>query len=712
MIKISMLICCAFFACAQVMAQYPCHNGISTNPANPINNQLPAKRNTFFNWQDSIWQMQPAPNCFRTGQNESPFFKTDNLEELREAKDMRWEDGWELIRRHVGLTEANAYTASNPEHLYVVLYNKYTAVLRVLLLVCRNTDYNAARVVLKFDATSSMKTDLLELSRGEVTALNKKFIQTEFLSAMPYFNENSKWFYADFPMMYDPCTCLYTSKLNIITRMVSSATIMLEGGITGEIHTQDVGGKAQVQKTGSYAFKNSINNINNKALAVYGGINKFVSETKKLANNLGRVETAGKADALDLLGKALKDSKFLKAGFSGLGWLKSAMSLVDLFSGGGKSTSPGGPQEVKLLPLSVNLTAKLSGTLQEENYYHNITLSNPGSKDAALDPGNYPYYNEVLGVFNLLRQPVMYHQRYVDAITNQGGTVYGVNVFVNKYHFLLDSLKYVLNPAAGVTIQNMQVAMLVEALPNTAGICKESESLRHIPGMVFEGRDILTDAYKFRTDYYDVKCFNEQVFEAVSYFGRSTPNEGIFEAGCWLPQPKAWLKFMINLKRNNAGPNTQNILYVVTYPMNLKTYDVQGSFTSNPCADSSIVDAATPAEVNGFCNSTVYFNQDRQNRAYIDSIVEVAKFEKEGIGVFPNPGRGQFTLKLAAQNTHLKGVTITDLRGHTIYRRQYQNQSLKDGLVLPLDVKLANGVYLLQCVTGKGILKTKIAIQE
>jgi hypothetical protein len=32
-------------------AQYPCFNGISTNPLNPINTQLPAKKNTFFDWQ-------------------------------------------------------------------------------------------------------------------------------------------------------------------------------------------------------------------------------------------------------------------------------------------------------------------------------------------------------------------------------------------------------------------------------------------------------------------------------------------------------------------------------------------------------------------------------------------------------------------------------------------------------------------------------------
>ena len=39
---------------------------------------------------------------------ESPFFKIDNLEELRESKDMKWDDGWELLRRGFGLLADDA----------------------------------------------------------------------------------------------------------------------------------------------------------------------------------------------------------------------------------------------------------------------------------------------------------------------------------------------------------------------------------------------------------------------------------------------------------------------------------------------------------------------------------------------------------------------------------------------------------------------------
>jgi hypothetical protein len=697
------------FTGINTMAQYPCYNGISTNPLNPINTQLPSKQNTFFNWQDSLWAMQPSAFCFRTGFNESPFYKIDNLEELRESKDMRWDDGWELIRRFVGLTETNTYTASNPEHLYVVLYNKYTGILRVLLLACRGADYNAAKITFKFHGSTEMKTDLMEFSRGQVSGLDKKFTDVIFAAASKYLNENNKYFYADFPVMYDPCTCNYKSKLNIISELVSTSSINIEGGITGDILTKDVGGKGQVEKPGTYSWKDFSSTVNGKVTAVHGSVNQFKTQTQKLAENFSRTDTSGKKNAVGQFASFLESNTFLQAGLNAFPWLKSAISLVDAFAGGGKTTA--GPQEVKLLPLSVNLTAKLSGTISTTNPYHNIIFTNPGSKDAALDPDNYPYYNEVLGIFNLLRNPVMYHQTNYGDITEYGGSEYGINVVSNKYHFLLDSFKYVLNPAADLTIQNMQVAMLVEAVPTSGGICSESEMNRSMTNFIFEGKDALTDVYKFRTEYFDVNCFNQQIFDVVSYYGRSVPESGVFEASCWRPLQKAYLKFMINLKRNNATATTQNVLYVVTYPLNLKTYDIDNNFTPGTyCIDSSIVPAASVTEVNSFCNSTVYYNLDRQSRMYRDSITGQPQIVTGGVGVFPNPNTGTFSYKIKPRKGALKQIVIDDMQGRNVYIENYPNISLIPGFTRQLNLNLKPGTYLLKAFTDVDILTSKFIV--
>lgn len=689
-------------------AQYPCFNGISTNQLNPINNQLTSKKNTFFNWEDSLWAMQPSSFCFRTGLNESPFYKIDNLEELREAKDMRWEDGWELIRRFVGLTETNAYTASNPEHLYVVLYNKYTGILRVLLLACRGADYNAAKITLKFHGTSQMKTDLLELSREQVSALNKNFTPVVFTAASKYINENNKWFYADFPMMFDPCTCNYKSKLNIASELIATSTINIEGGITGDILTKNVGGKAQVEKQGSYSWKDFASTVNGKVTAVHGSIDKFKTETQKMAENFSRTDTAGKKNAIGQFADLLKDNKFLKTGLSAVPWLKSAIGLIDVFSGGGKSSAP---QEVKLLPLSVNLTAKLNGTISTTNPYHDIIFTNPGSKDAALDPDIYPYYNEVMGIFNLLQTPTLYKQKNTAYREDYDGNT--VRIDENRFKIDLSTIKYVLNPAADVTIQNMKAAILIEGTNRNYPACQYSPARVIPPDFTFEGKDALSGIEKFRSEYFDMNCLDQRILQANSFYNAIAGQNPVDGVGCPRVDNGAWIKFMINLKRNNATSTTQNILYVVTFPLTVVDYNITGNFTDNPsCFDSSIIAQASNTEVNNLCNSSVYFSIARQSRAYRDSVAVEAQIAKDGIGVFPNPNSGTFTYKIKMQEALLKRVFITDIQGRVVYTENHGGVNLNSGFTKLATLNLARGTYLLRGITNKGVLTTKVVVSK
>lgn len=485
-----------------LFAQYPCVNGISTNPANPINTQLPSKKNTFFNWQNSVYQVQPInTDCLRGSQVESPFYKTDNLEALRESKDMLWQDGWELIQRRFGLTDSNTYTTDPVPDLYFILYNKYTSTLRVLLKVCRGADYNAAKIRIMFHGTSQMKTDLLEYSRGGVLALDKVFTNTIFAAGAEYFNDNTKWFYADFPMMFDPCTCLYKSKLNIVSDLITTSQIALEGKITGDIYTQDVGGKAQIQKPGTYGWKDFANHVNGKYASTFSSIDNFLSQTQQFASNLSNTSDTGtKKQSIRSLANALKKYDFVKQGFGTVPWLKAAVSLVDVFIGGGKQQPTGGPTEVKLLPLTVNLTAKLNSTISTSNPYHNILFTNPGSKDAKLDPANYPYYNEVLGIFNLIQTPEVWWERTTLPLNDW--TLYPTTnstqrVTVDFFKFDSATFKYVLNPAAGLTIQNMRMALVTEA--TYAGPSAYEPPNTTTPSMsewMHEGRDAITNEHK------------------------------------------------------------------------------------------------------------------------------------------------------------------------------------------------------------------------
>jgi hypothetical protein len=699
--------------------QYPCVNGISTNYQNAINSQLTSKRNTFFNWEDSLWAMQASAFCFRTTSNESPFYKINNAEALRESKDMKWDDGWELIARYVGLTESNANTASNPEHLYVILYNKYTAILRVLLLACRGADYNAAKVQLKFHNLSVMQTDLLEYSRSQISSLKKTFTETIFSSAVKYTNENNKWFYADFPMMFDPCTCTYKSKLNIVSELISTSSITIQGGITGDILTQNVGGKAQVQQESTVSFRDAVTYADGKLTAVNASLNTFASKSDVIASNFMKTGSKHKKDAITYLVDKLKLPTFLKAGLDATGWLKSAIGLFDAFIGGGK-TAASVTQEVKLMPLSVNLTAKLDGSISLSNSYHNIIFSNPGSKDADLDPDIYPYYNEVMGIFNTLKPPVVYWQEVAN------GTYYDAENYPEeefrvrtvKYKFNLDSFKYVVNPAAGLTVQNMKVALVIEGTPNVNrdSYCLDTNNRRLYRDFYYEGQDANTDAHKFRTEYYDLNCFAERVFETKSFHAihdlpiDAMPNN----ISAWDNTGNgAWLKFMINFQRNNTTSTTQNVLFVITIPVTVHPYNISANFSDNTsCNDSSVVAQATNTEVNNFCNGTDYYTSAREvNSLPALRDTQVVKPESEGWIVFPNPSSGSFTFSMKRQNNVLHAITITDVSGKVIYSSYEGEVNLAEvGFTKRINIRPQTGTYFISARTRNGIMTQPIII--
>ena len=702
-------------------AQYPCVNGISTNPLNPINTQLPSKKNTFFNWQDSIYQVQPiSSSCIRGSQIESPFYKIDNLEGLRDSKDMKWDDGWELLRRGFGLTDLNTYTTDPVPNAYLVLYNKYTGIMRVLLKVCSGADYNAAKITLTFNSLSQIKTDLLEISRGSVSAIDKQFSPTGFAAGSKYLNDNTKWFYADFPMMYDPCTCNYKSKLNILSELVSSSQISLEGGITGDIYSKNIGGKAQIQKDGSFAWKDFSGLVNGKASTAYTSINGFVTASQNFSNALGA--NADKTASINLFGNALKNNQFLKSGLSAFPWLKSAVGLIDIFTGGGK-TAPV-PQEVKLLPLSVNLSMKLNGSITTVNPYHNIIFTNPGSKDAQLDPDAYPYYNEVMGVFNLIKTPSVFiaNQNTSQVCCDARRCYPGTRITKTVMRLAIDSFLYSLNPSAGLTIQNMKAAIVVSARSGISDTVNLTLRKINDDFKFYEGKDLsVADQsingykYKFRTDYFDIKPLSDINFSYRNYLPFCSITSNSMDAVGAVPMiidtSKLYLKLMINLKRNVTTATTQNILVVLTYPLksvvNPTAVSLPTSFSIN---DSSIVTEVSNSYINSFCNSIAYNNVDRQSRFFIDSIKADVKLQKDGIIIYPNPTKDNLNIKLKEQDSKLMSFQILDVHGKIFYKSKENNFNLINGLSKQININLKSGTYILNAVTTKGILNTKFIV--
>lgn len=130
---------------------------------------------------------------------------------------------------------------------------------------------------------------------------------------------------------------------------------------------------------------------------------------------------------------------------------------------------------------------------------------------------------------------------------------------------------------------------------------------------------------------------------------------------------------MINLKRNNATVNTQNVLLVLTYPVKTVTDAVQVNTPTFATCDSTLLPQATNAFVNSYCNSTAYNNIDRQSRAYLDSIIIEKKVEKDGIALFPNPNDGNFSVEIKSQKASLNQIAIYDMQGRLVYNSNEGN---------------------------------------
>ncbi len=248
--------------------------GITTDPDNPVSTEKPSKLNNF-DW--IIERYSVNTNHIVNFGNPitsilSPFFKDDNFNigHFLNNKDMKVEDGWELVK----------YDFGTPEHptdyVYMVLYNKYQCKLRVFLTGSPVGEYfNRAKISLFFN-TQNTNGDTYYSSVlsniSQIFALDEFKTEPNITTISRYVNGLEKWFYADFAMAYDPCTCLFESELLIDVKLIKEASITLKGSLQGDIAsiTQNSG---EVKRPGF-----SVNNLiaaGQSATKAYESIDRF-----------------------------------------------------------------------------------------------------------------------------------------------------------------------------------------------------------------------------------------------------------------------------------------------------------------------------------------------------------------------------------------------------------------------------------------------------
>ena len=250
--------------------------GFSTNPENATNPECSTIVNTF-DWRTPRWYVP-----FYLGKESidnsvpSPFFNDANLAipeiyrtDTYSGKDFEVEDGWELIidgitQQQGGQTESTI--------VYLALYNKYTGILRIFgthhNIGNNASDYDYAVIKLKFDQTGNKElTGLLHPTQQIAQPLDQKSIKAIQRNSKLTDVSPVQFFYADFPIAYDPCTC-FSDQLGTIVvdfEVVDNREVKLYGRAVSISRTLEeiVGSQSQISEdflTNIYA-ENGYNRI-------------------------------------------------------------------------------------------------------------------------------------------------------------------------------------------------------------------------------------------------------------------------------------------------------------------------------------------------------------------------------------------------------------------------------------------------------------------
>lgn len=340
-----------------VLAQNtPCDvKGIRTNPGDAkfpaYNPEYPARTNTF-NWyygqqyNGRWWNLncQSQPNATAIWM---PWEQSDNplMTHILGKEDMPG-DGWELIKRNLGYDDYGAPIANlvNP---YVVLYNKYSGMLRVFVATGKRVqDYQFAEIKLLFNTNGPQKkAGTLNRLEGIGTALEDTSPgadNAEFSAVARFLNQDTKWFMADFPMEYDPCACQFDSKFKVEVNLISQANIQLTGVTTGTLMTTNTSTGASSTSSdfdGAVNMFKKVNGVITAGQGTYKTINSYSSAVTKMLGIVGTKTTAqdanDKKSAFGQLAQALQSSNFLKNGLASMPYIGAAVSIMDSFFGGG-----------------------------------------------------------------------------------------------------------------------------------------------------------------------------------------------------------------------------------------------------------------------------------------------------------------------------------------------------------------------------------------
>ena len=642
----------------------PCNpNGVPifTNPSSPLNVQNPAMVNNF-DWRSQFFNINPITNINAT-QILNPYFQTQNTNvahlsvPLDGIRDFLPEDGWELITKDFGWKWNNVSVPT--DRFQMILYNRFRGILRVFLARADNSLLNGARVSLLFAdyAPMSSALDFAEEQRAlnDFAFNSSANLRPTIDQNVPFIASPLVWYYADFPIAYDPCTCFYQSLMVVQIKLSANSNLTLGGGLTGTIESDNTTNYQYGTKVGSSTF--------GKVTKAFKSAEIFKDKSNTMTQNIN-ISVAAKQNVsigIQNLTTAMKSNSFLKTGLQAIPYLDAAISIWDAFVGGGKQ----GPQQVEILPMSVNLNVNLTGTIGSDFSFQPALFRTPGSFTPAPLNETYPYYNQVLGVINLLRKPQVRIGQFLRPFP------FPANTWTREsYIKLTEPLQFVLNPAAGLEIVEIRGTYISDFIDDLSGGPYSSVTVR-------PEKNILNNNQTFGTEYINAL----QMPNTVLITRNTSFNEGLTFSSRMI------MKFMIHLRRINAPANAQDVFMVLTYPVD---YQFQRLFTQSELNSFRATSAATTytvssAVVNSFCSSPTYktprgipervkdielMSKDIE-KAVLKQLstnysIEYSAAVNNKLKIFPNPIEESGFIQYSLPNPEVINIYIIDASGRRV----------------------------------------------
>lgn len=489
-------------------------NGVSTDPKNLINDDCPDLKNDF-EWRVKHLKGAVAPNEFYIAYDENgvvkglhnPFNDPDNSEYRYLAANHNSnyypEDGWEMLKVDFGALSnfKTGYTVNDIDQPgmntitggkklpYMILYNKYSGTFRFFgALLGQNQDYSTIKIELRIpekspnnsqDLTKNTyqpdlkSTNLLSIQGESIQPLDQETDENVMVVFATATNSESKFFWFDIPVAFDPCLCSIRSQLDINFSFVKTADIILNE-VDNAVKTEkrpdntDFGVKviSRVIAVGvatATAISTGGAVVNIKAYADLVNLiktNPFVTLNQNDKDNLSLLENY--LNCGSQFSKVIQNNYGKTSSKDSIQKGKAAIEIVEGHTTFLTSLSNNcGAAENGAAAISGAM--QFSGTFTETSKisHTEINLAVPGSNwsDINMQINNYvddkgktvpvyPSYNERLGVFAMLETPHVEMVAATEEKSYESGLVGYDKLLVSLK--LKDDIAYAFNPLINV----------------------------------------------------------------------------------------------------------------------------------------------------------------------------------------------------------------------------------------------------------------------